>query len=304
MVEKAPDWNIGIVAGVPSWCLMLMERIVEHYKLESIHEIWPNFQVYVHGGVFMEPYIPRLEKLISKKVHLMDTYLASEGYFAYQRSPERKSMQLLLDAGIFYEFVPFNSSFFDETGAVIDAYKALTLSEVTEGVDYAMVITTNAGLWRYMIGDLVQFVNVDEREIRITGRIKQFLSLVGEHLSLDNINAAIYHSSTELGVEIPEFSLFVDTENQRHVWYIGTNDRVDNTQLLQSIDKRLCELNDDYAAVRKYSLKSPKITCIPVNRFYAYMDLIGRSGSQNKVPRVMNDAQSQQWLEFNARFND
>jgi hypothetical protein len=304
MVEKAPDWNIGIVAGVPSWCLMLMERIVDHYKLDSIHDMWPNFQVYVHGGVFMEPYIPRLEKLISKKVHLMDTYLASEGYFAYQRSPERKSMQLLLDAGIFYEFVPFSSTFFDETGAVKDVYKALTLSEVTEGVDYAMVITTNAGLWRYMIGDLVQFVNVDEREIRITGRIKQFLSLVGEHLSLDNINAAIYHSSTELGVEIPEFSLFADTENQRHVWYIGTNDRVDNDKLHHLIDKRLCELNDDYAAVRKYSLNSPKIECIPVNRFYAYLDLIGKSGSQNKVPRVMNDTQSKQWLKFNAQFMD
>jgi hypothetical protein len=167
-----------------------------------------------------------------------------------------------------------------------------------------MVITTNAGLWRYMIGDLVQFVNVDEREIRITGRIKQFLSLVGEHLSLDNINAAIHYSSIELGIEIPEFSLFADTENQRHVWYIGTNDQVDNAQLLHVIDKRLCELNDDYAAVRKYSLKSPKIECVPVHRFYAFMDLIGKSGSQNKVPRVMNDTQSKQWLKFNAQFMD
>lgn len=252
----------------------------------------------------MEPYIPRLEKLVSKKVHLMDTYLASEGYFAYQRSPERKCMQLLLDAGTFYEFVPFNSTFFDETGAVKDSYKALTLSEVTEGVDYAMVITTNAGLWRYMIGDLVQFVNVDEREIRITGRIKQFLSLVGEHLSLDNINSAVHHASVQLGVEIPEFSLFADTDNQRHIWYIGTNDEVNKLDLMHKIDIRLCELNDDYASVRKYSLNTPEIYSVPVNRFYAFLDAIGKSGSQNKFPRVMNDTQSKQWIDFNAQFVD
>ena len=303
MVEKAPSWNIGIVAGVPSWCLMLMERIVEHYKLDSIHDIWPNFQVYVHGGVFMQPYVSRIEKLTAKKVHLMDTYLASEGYFAYQRSPERQCMQLLLDAGIFYEFVPFTSSFFDETGNVKDPHAALTLSEVTEGVDYAIVISTNAGLWRYMIGDLVQFVNVDEREIRITGRIKQFLSLVGEHLSLDNINTAIQRTSEITGVDIPEFSLHADTENQRHVWYIGTNDRVDANVIMQTIDEQLAILNDDYASVRKYNLNTPDIHVLPVDCFYAYMDSIGKAGSQNKFPRVLNATQSISWKHFIQSFN-
>jgi phenylacetate-coenzyme A ligase PaaK-like adenylate-forming protein len=298
MVEKAPDWNIGIVAGVPSWCLMLMERIIERYELDTIHDIWPNFEVYVHGGVFMQPYQTRLEKLTGKKVHLLDTYLASEGYFAYQTSPEKEGMQLLLNSGIFYEFVPFNSDFFDENGNVKDRFKAFTLSEVTEGVDYAIVISTNAGLWRYMIGDLVRFVDVDEREIKITGRIRQFLSLCGEHLSLENINTAIQHVCEQEKIEIPEFCLFAESEEQRHSWFIGTADEVESNRLLAMIDQELCKLNDDYAAVRKYSLKEPILRILPVKTFYEFMEHIGKAGSQNKVPRVMNAKQSENWQAF------
>lgn len=298
MVEKAPEWNIGIVAGVPSWCLMLMERIIERYKLNSIHDIWPNFQVYVHGGVFMQPYIPRLEKVIGKKVHLLDTYLASEGYFAYQTSPEREGMQLLLNAGIFYEFVPFNSEFFDETGTVKDTSKAFTLSEVTEGVDYAMVISTNAGLWRYMIGDLVRFIDVEEREVKIVGRIKQFMSLVGEHLSLDNLNCAIQHVSELENLPIPEFCLYPDIDNSRHIWFIGTNEEIDTEKIKQLIDQELMRLNDDYAGVRKYSLHEPVFTVLPVQHFYDFLESIGKAGSQNKMPRVLNTAQTKLWNEF------
>ena len=124
IVEKAPKWNIGAMVGIPSWCILLLEEIVKHYQLNSIQDIWPNFQVYVHGGVFMEPYIARLEKISSKKLFLLDTYLASEGYFAYQGSTRRKGMRLLLNTGIFYEFVPFNSDFFDENGVLINKQTA------------------------------------------------------------------------------------------------------------------------------------------------------------------------------------
>lgn len=298
MVEKAPDWNIGILAGVPSWCLMLLERIIERYQLKSIHDIWPNFQVYVHGGVFMQPYIPRLEKVIGQKVHLLDTYLASEGYFAYQTSPEREGMQLLLNNGIFYEFVPFNSDFFDENGTVKDKFEAFNLSQVTEGVDYAMVISTNAGLWRYMIGDLVRFVNVEEREVKIVGRIKQFMSLVGEHLSLDNLNCAVQHASETENIPIPEFCLYADTDHQRHSWFIGTNEPLTDERVKMLIDDELKRINDDYAGVRKYSLNEPVFKVVPVNTFYEFLASIGKAGSQNKMPRVMNQLQTNKWNLF------
>jgi hypothetical protein len=298
MIEKAPDWNIGIIAGVPSWCIMLLERIVETYNLNSIHDMWPNLHVYVHGGVFMEPYIPRLEKITAQKLNLLDTYLASEGYFAYQTSPDRKGMQLLLNSGIFYEFVPFNSDFFDEEGNLKNKHEAFTLSQVDEGVDYALIISTNAGLWRYMIGDLIQFTDVEEREIKITGRIKQFLSLCGEHLSLDNINTAVQQVSNALKVQIPEFCLYADTKNQCHKWFVGTTDSTDSKDVLYQLDQTLKSLNDDYASVRKYNLNDPELTILPVDSFYQFMDSIGKAGSQNKFPRVMNDEQAHKWEFF------
>jgi phenylacetate-coenzyme A ligase PaaK-like adenylate-forming protein len=298
MVESAPKWNVGILAGVPSWCILLMEKIIERYNLNSIHDIWPNFHVYVHGGVFMQPYLTRLNRLFGQKVHLLETYLASEGYFAYQISPESEGIQLLLNTGVFYEFIPFNSEFFDETGWVKNNHRAFTLSEVTEGVDYAMVITTNAGLWRYMIGDLVQFINVQEREIKITGRIKQFLSLCGEHLSLDNINSAIHLLSQNHQIEIPEFCIVADTEAQRHHWFIGTTTYHKKEQIAEDLEKNLCLLNDDYTAVRRHTLSPPIITNIDPKLFYDYLESIGKAGSQNKMPRVLSESQSKQWLNF------
>jgi hypothetical protein len=298
MVEKAPDWNIGIIMGVPSWCIMLMEKIVERYRLNNIHEVWPNLEVYVHGGVFMKPYVSRLEKVLGKPIHLLDTYLASEGYFAYQQSIHNEGMRLLLNTGIFYEFVPFNSDHFDDEGNLKDKHTAYTLSEVMEDVDYALVISTNAGLWRYMIGDLVRFINVEEREIKITGRIKQFLSLAGEHLSLDNINSAIDKVSAELSCTISEFCIVADQEKMYQQWYFGTSDSVEPEKLMQAIDQELSRINDDYAAVRKYTLKQPVGNILPAQSFYDFMDSIGKAGSQNKFPRVMNAQQAEKWHSF------
>jgi hypothetical protein len=248
----------------------------------------------------MEPYIARLEKISSKKLFLLDTYLASEGYFAYQASTQRKGMRLLLNTGIFYEFVPFNSDFFDENGVLINKNIAFSLSEVTEGVDYALVITTNAGLWRYMIGDLVRFVDVSEREIIITGRIKQFLSLCGEHLTLDNINQAVLAVSKDLSIELTEFSIGADEESSLHNWYFGTNNpsHVDATQLMKLIDQKLCQLNDDYAYARKYTLKDPTPVVLHANQFYTYLNSLGKAGSQTKFPRVMKKEQFEAWKTF------
>jgi len=301
MVEKAPDWNIGIIMGVPSWCIMLIERIVERYKLNHIHELWPNFSVYVHGGVFMDPYITRLNKVLGRPIHLLDTYLASEGYFAYQRSVNNEGMSLLLNSGVFYEFIPFNSDYFDEHGELIDRHTAYTLSEVVEGVDYALVISTNAGLWRYVIGDLVRFINVENRELKITGRIKQFLSLTGEHLSLENINAAVENISKKTGVSISEFSIIPNHEQLRHEWYLGSVESLDSEKLRDLLDKELGQLNDDYTSARKYTLNSPSVSVISEQLFYDFLAHIGKSGSQNKFPRVMNAEQAQKWRLFLAQ---
>ncbi len=298
MVEKAAEWDIGVVAGVPSWCIMLVERIVERYQLKSIHDIWPNFRVYVHGGVFVEPYREKLDRLLGKQVFLLDTYLASEGYFAYQVHPSREGMRLLLDNGVFFEFIPFNSSFFDERGNLKDRYTALSISQVVEGVDYALIISTNAGLWRYVIGDLVRFTNVEDREIKITGRIKQFLSLCGEHLSLDNINVALNRVAKKHGLTVAEFCLFASAGEQRHFWYIGTDEPVDRDTFMKDIDTELGNLNDDYRSVRKYSLNDPVLEVLPTQVFYDYLGSIGKLGSQHKFPRVLNATQAESWVNF------
>ena len=299
MVEMAPRWDIATIAGIPSWCIMLMEKIVERYQVNNIHDIWPNLELYCFGGVYIEPYLARFEKVCGKKVHILNTYLASEGYFAYQAKPEDPGMKLILNAGTFFEFIPFDRDHFDEVGHVLPNVKTKTVNEVVEGVDYALLISTNAGLWRYMIGDLVQFVNVSKRQIKISGRIKQYLSLVGEHLSLDNINVSIQKTIEELNVSIPEFCLFADTEIQNHSWFFGTESEIDGELVMKTVDKYLCELNDDYKSVRKYNtLKNPKVTCINTQDFYQYMEEKGKLGSQNKFPRVMTENQANDWMEF------
>jgi phenylacetate-coenzyme A ligase PaaK-like adenylate-forming protein len=302
MVEKAPQWNIGIIAGIPSWCIMLMERIIERHQLNSIHDVWPNLRVYVHGGVYMDPYVGRLTNICSKEVFLLDTYLASEGYFAFQTSPFEKGMKLLLNNGIFFEFIPFDSRFFNEDGELISAYKALTVSEVKEGVDYALVISTNAGLWRYLIGDLVRFIDARDHRLIISGRIKQFLSLCGEHLSLDNINQALSRINTPYRLIEPEFTIFVNKEHQLHHWFVEPVDsNMSPKALMQAIDRELSSLNDDYYSARKYNLKDPRITCLPKGSIYRYMKSLEKIGAQNKMPSVLNDDQAKVWFEFLTR---
>ena len=299
IVDKAPNWNISIIAGIPSWCIMLFERIIERYQLENIHQIWPNLEVYVHGGVFMGPYEERFNKICGKKVFLLDTYLASEGYFAYQVSPEKKGMKLLVNSNIFFEFIPFNSDYFNEEGELISKHNAITISEVKLGVDYALVISTNAGLWRYLLGDLVRFTNISEREIIITGRIKQFLSLCGEHLSLDNIYSAL-EKCKQKGLQFePEFTISVDLVEQCHHFYFESDQKnSDANKLIKQIDRELSKINDDYKSARKYTLKDPQITILPSGTIYKYMSFVGKAGGQNKMPRVLSENQNEQWNRF------
>ncbi len=257
IVEKAPSWDIGIIVGVPAWVQLCMEKIVERYKLNSIHDIWPNLAFFVHGGVSFEPYKKGFEKLLAKPLIYIETYLASEGFIAFQDQQYAKGMKLYTNGHIFFEFVPFDDKNFDSEGNIVSNPAVFLIDEVEEGKDYALLISTSAGTWRYLIGDTVRFVNKERSEIVITGRTKHFLSLVGEHLSVDNMNKAVRLVGEELNISIPEFTVAgVPSGNFfAHHWYVACNDAVDKELLCKKIDEKLIELNDDYAVERKSALE-------------------------------------------------
>ncbi|MGK7388922.1 MAG: GH3 family domain-containing protein [Candidatus Cyclobacteriaceae bacterium M2_1C_046] len=300
IVLKAKDWNIGIIVGVPAWIQILMEKMIDHYKVAHIHEIWPNLQVYVHGGVSFDPYRKGFEKLLGKNIFYIETYLASEGFIAFQSKPEHRNMRLVLNNGIFYEFVPFNDQNFDESGDIKSDAQTLMIDEVEENKEYAIILSTCAGAWRYIIGDVIKFVSIDESEIVITGRTKHFLSLCGEHLSVDNMNKAIEMLSEQLNVTVPEFTVageYFDTLFAHH-WYIGTDDVIDKEDVKEKLDENLKALNDDYAVERQAALKEIFVDILPVSKFYEWMELKGKVGGQNKFPRVMKSKLYDDWKAF------
>lgn len=300
IVKKAPEWDIGIIVGVPAWLQMLMEKIIARYQLQTIHDIWPNLKIFVHGGVSFEPYKRGFEKLLAHPLYYMETYLASEGFIAFQAYPERKSMRLVLNNGIFYEFIPFIDDNFDEDGKLKEGATTLMIDEVEENKDYALLITTNAGAWRYIIGDVIKFVSLEECEIVITGRTKLFMSLCGEHLSLDNMNKAIELVEEQMKIDIREFTLLGARSGSlfAHHWYIGCDDEVDKEMLRDKIDQHLKVLNDDYKVERTSALKEIKVDVLPTNVFYSWMEEQGKVGSQNKFPRVLKKEKAQLWQNF------
>ena len=300
IVEKAPDWDIGIIMGVPAWLQLLLEKIIERYKLKTIHDIWPNLRLFAHGGVSFEPYKLGFERLLGQPIFYIETYLASEGFLAYQALPDRKSMRLVLNNGIYFEFIPFNSENFDEEGNLLANPKTLAYQKIEDGKEYALLISTCAGAWRYLIGDVIRIVSKEEAEITITGRTKHFLSLCGEHLSVDNMNKAIEHASEKFAIQVKEFTVLGVPHDSLfgHHWYVGTDDVVDPKILIKLIDKQLKVLNDDYAIERKHALKKVKLTLVPTALFYDWMRLQGKEGGQNKFPRVLKGDRAGSWKQF------
>jgi GH3 auxin-responsive promoter len=300
VTKKAPDWDIGIVVGVPAWIQILLEKIIAYHGLKNIHEIWPNLRVYVHGGVSFDPYRKGFEKLLGRPIYYIETYLASEGFIAYQSYPRRRSMKLVLNNGIFYEFVPFEEKNFNANGEINPDAETLLIDEVEEGKEYALLLSTCAGAWRYLIGDVIKFVSIEESEIIITGRTKHFLSLCGEHLSVDNMNKAIELVSNEMNISIKEFtvagipygSLFA------HHWYVATDDKVDKKLLKERLDFHLKQLNDDYSVERSAALQEIFVDAFPTQVFYDWMESKGKAGGQNKFPRVMKNAQLDEWVSY------
>lgn len=300
IVLAAKDWDIGIVVGVPAWIQIVIERIIEHYQVKTIHDIWPNLRIYVHGGVFFEPYKKGFEKLMAHPLQYIETYLASEGFLAYQGDDKPGAMELVLNNGIFFEFIPFNDKNFDSDGMPVEGAEVLTLDHVKEGVDYALLISTCAGAWRYMIGDTIRFTNLDNSEIIITGRTKHYLSICGEHLSVDNMNHAIMKAADHFGISIPEFCVAgeIDEEGFRHKWFIGTDDTVDADAFRLRLDEEIKAVNDDYVVERRSALRGMHLHVLPVNTFYDWMRALGKEGGQNKFPRVLKKDQLAEWEAF------
>lgn len=300
MMLKAKDWNITIVAGVPAWIQILMEKIIDHYQVDNIHDIWPNFEIYVHGGVAFEPYKTGFEKLLGKPINYINTYLASEGFIAFQYEQGVGNMRLVLNNGIFHEFIPFNERNFDEDGNMRSNPETLMIDQVEEGKEYALLISTLSGTWRYLIGDTIKFVSKAQNNIMITGRTKHFLSLCGEHLSVDNMNRALEDVSNEMGFDMKEFTVAgVKHESLfAHHWFIGTDDEVDNKTLQIKLDDHLKRLNDDYATERTAALKDMKVFTLPTAVFIEYMEEQGKVGGQNKFPRVLKGEKQDAWIQF------
>jgi hypothetical protein len=300
IVRKAPDWDIGVIVGVPAWLQILLERIIERYGLNHIHEIWPNLSIYVHGGVSFGPYEKGFRKLLGKPITYIETYLASEGFIAFQSRPDTQSMQMVVDNGLFFEFVPFNDRNFDANGEMVNEPETLTIGQVEEGKEYALLLSTCAGAWRYLIGDTIKFTDLTRNEIIITGRTKHFLSICGEHLSQENMNRAIELVESDLNVGIREFTVAgVEYGSMfAHQWYLGTDAEIDPELVRQAIDGHLKVLNDDYRVERIAAIKDVIVHILPSQVFYDWMKMKGKEGGQHKFPRVLKGENLRSWEAF------
>ncbi|MFW5978892.1 MAG: GH3 auxin-responsive promoter family protein [Bacteroidia bacterium] len=282
--------NITNINGVPSWMMVLIKHILNKTGADNILEIWPNLELFVHGGVSFQPYREQYKKLIpSNNMHYMEAYNASEGFFALQDSPERNDMLLMLDYGIFYEFIPMDE--FDKENP-----KTLTIEEVETGKNYALVISTNGGLWRYLIGDTIRFTSLHPHRIKISGRTKHFINAFGEEIIIDNAENALDKACKETGALIKDYTaapVYMDTQNKgKHEWLIEFEKEPSDIQQFTTIlDKALQEINSDYEAKRykDITLAPPQLDKARPGLFYDWMKKRGKLGGQNKVPRLSNN---------------
>ena len=299
IAKLAPKWDIGSMVGVPSWVQLTLERIIEYNKLDSISDIWPNMEVFVHSGIAIGPYKSSFNKIIGKPFNYIDSYLASEGFVAFQNRPNTEGMALLANNSIFFEFIPFDDFNFTADGDLVSNPTVLTINEVSQGVDYAIVMSTCAGAWRYLLGDVIKFTDIEKYELIISGRTKHFLSITGEHLSVDNMTKAVQHTQDTLKISIPEFSVTALKSGNffKHKWYICCEQDIDPEIIKTTIDNYLSEINDDYKTERSAFL-GIELEIVPPNMFYQWLENQGKSFGQSKVPRVMKQSQHENWLAF------
>jgi phenylacetate-coenzyme A ligase PaaK-like adenylate-forming protein len=290
IIEESLKSKLTGLAGVPSWMMMLMKEVLKKTGKENILQVWPDLEVFFHGGVSFIPYKEEYKKLFpSKDFHYMEIYNASEGFFALQDKKEPGELLLMLDYGIFYEFIPMK----DFKGK--DSTNIVSLSQVETGINYAMVISTNSGLWRYIIGDTVQFTSVKPYRIKITGRTKHYINVFGEEVVIENTDKAIEEAARQTGASVTEYTVapvYMETDKKgAHEWMIEfETPPADFERFKKILDQSLQELNSDYEAKRynDLTLDFPIIHQARKGLFYQWLKQKGKLGGQNKVPRLSN----------------
>ncbi len=300
IAKEAKNWDIGAMSGIPSWTELMIKKILEFHNARNIHEIWPNLLVYTTGGVAFEPYEKAFEKLVASPLVVIDTYLASEGFLAFQARPETHSMQLVVDNGIYFEFVPFKPEYITEDGSVKPEAPVVPLEKVEPEKDYVLLISTVSGAWRYVIGDTVKFTDVERLEIRITGRTKFFLNVVGSQLSVNKMNEAVKEMEEKFNITIPEFTVAAVKKNSEyiHKWYLGTEAEIDEKKLAESLDKALKDANKNYGVARSKALKGVEVVKVPPKVFTEWSAANKKKGGQVKMEKVMKEEKFAEWEKF------
>ncbi len=289
MVTQTCEENVTSITGVPSWTLVLLKRILEKSEKKSISEIWPEFELFIHGGVSFEPYRNIFKKILPPGTRYLETYNASEGFFALQDDLDRDDLLLMLDIGIFYEFIPADNIFDDHQ-------EVFTVKNVKTDVNYAVIITTNSGLWRYMIGDTVRFTSLKPHKIKITGRIRHFINAFGEELIIENAEEALKKTIEKTHAQIREFTaapVYISDKNTgAHEWLIEFEQLPDNLiRFAEILDEELKKVNSDYASKRykDLTLRMPIIHTAKKGLFYDWLKEKNKLGGQNKIPRLANN---------------
>jgi len=289
LTEEAINVNVTTLAGVPSWMLVLAKNILKVTGKKSLKEVWPNLELFSHGGVSFAPYKEEFDKLIGyKDMKYVETYNASEGFFSIQDTCENNGMLLMLDYGIFYEFIEVNE--IDKKNP-----KVIGIKDVKTNVNYALIISTNSGLWRYAIGDTIKFTSLHPHRIKVTGRVKHFINAFGEELIIDNAEQAIYKACHETGAVITEYTacpIYMEGEHKgAHQWLFEfSTSPPDMEYFIDVLDNKLKDLNSDYEAKRfkSISLEKPKYNILEKGIFYAWLKNKGKLGGQHKIPRLAN----------------
>ena len=289
LAESTIKENVTSIAGVPTWTIILIKRILEISGKKTLKEVWPNLELYIHGGVSFTPYRNQLNNLIGAPINYLETYNASEGFFAAQNLPGDDGMLLFTDHGIFYEFLP------------ADEYKkpnpkTVGLSQVLLHKNYALVISTNGGLWRYLVGDTVEFTSLRPFKIKVTGRIKHYMNAFGEEVIIDNADKAIAAACQKTGLIVNDYTAapvyFSANANGAHEWLIEFENEPQNlASFTEELDKALKSVNSDYEAKRykNIALALPILHSLPKGTFNKWLKAKGKLGGQHKIPRLSND---------------
>jgi hypothetical protein len=289
ITESTINENVTSISGVPSWYLVLIKQVLEYTGKSNLHDVWPNLEVFFHGGISFTPYREQYRKLINgSQMNYMETYNASEGFFGIQDDPTQNDMLLMLDYGIFYEFIPA-----DKVRSASPS--TLTIGEVETGISYAIVISTNGGLWRYMIGDTIVFTSINPYRFRISGRTRHFINAFGEEVIVENADKALETACKQTNSIIAEYTagpIFMDTTSKgSHEWIIEfENEPDDFEKFIEILDATLKSINSDYEAKRfkDISITRPVVRSVPKGTFIKWFKNKNKLGGQNKVPRLSN----------------